>query len=48
MGIYWDFTQGKELKNRETKRCLEIKKDTLIIQECSGQRWEVQHVIKDF
>ncbi|KAK1888375.1 putative polypeptide N-acetylgalactosaminyltransferase 8 [Dissostichus eleginoides] len=48
MGIYWDFTQGKELKNRETKRCLEIKKDTLVIQECSGQRWEVQHIIKAF
>ncbi|CAI5686398.1 unnamed protein product [Oreochromis niloticus] len=26
MGIYWDFTQGNELKNRQTKRCLEIKK----------------------
>ncbi|XP_041795319.1 probable polypeptide N-acetylgalactosaminyltransferase 8 [Chelmon rostratus] len=48
MGIYWDFTQGKELKNRETKRCLEIKKKQLLIQECSGQRWEIQNIIKAF
>lgn len=48
MGIYWDFTQGKELKNKETKRCLEIKNSKLIIQECSGQRWEIQNIIKPF
>ncbi|XP_044212962.1 probable polypeptide N-acetylgalactosaminyltransferase 8 [Thunnus albacares] len=48
MGIYWDFTQGKELKNRQTKRCLEIIKGELLIQECSGQRWEIQNIIKAF
>uniref|UniRef100_UPI0037E72B73 probable polypeptide N-acetylgalactosaminyltransferase 8 isoform X2 n=1 Tax=Semicossyphus pulcher TaxID=241346 RepID=UPI0037E72B73 len=48
MGIHWDFTQGKELKNRETKRCLEIIKKQLIIQECSGQRWEMENIIKPF
>lgn len=48
MGIYWDFTQGKEMKNRQTKRCLEIKNQKLVIQECSGQRWEIQNVIKAF
>ncbi|KAM8751213.1 putative polypeptide N-acetylgalactosaminyltransferase 8 [Acanthopagrus schlegelii] len=48
MGIYWDFTQGKELKNRETQRCLEIKYNKLIVQECSGQRWEIQNFIKTF
>lgn len=48
MGIYWDFTQGKEMKNRQTKRCLEIKEQKLVIQECSGQRWEIQNVIKAF
>ncbi|XP_072291832.1 probable polypeptide N-acetylgalactosaminyltransferase 8 [Eucyclogobius newberryi] len=47
-GIYWDFSQGKELKNRETKRCLEIHKSKLLIQECTGQMWEVQNMIKDF
>ncbi|XP_037624507.1 probable polypeptide N-acetylgalactosaminyltransferase 8 [Sebastes umbrosus] len=48
MGIYWDFTQGKEVKNKQTKRCLEIIKGQLLIQECSGQRWEIQNIIKAF
>ncbi|KAL7402767.1 hypothetical protein ABVT39_019748 [Epinephelus coioides] len=48
MGIYWDFTQGKELKNKQTKRCLEIINGKLLIQECSGQRWEIQNIIKAF
>ncbi|XP_039988542.1 probable polypeptide N-acetylgalactosaminyltransferase 8 [Xiphias gladius] len=48
MGIYWDFTQGKEMKNRQTKRCLEIKDGKLLIQGCSGQRWEIQNIIKAF
>ncbi|KAF7655190.1 hypothetical protein LDENG_00059780 [Lucifuga dentata] len=48
MGIHWDFSQGKELKNRQTKRCLEIKDQKLVIQECTGQRWEVKHIIKAF
>ncbi|XP_075938422.1 putative polypeptide N-acetylgalactosaminyltransferase 8 [Anarhichas minor] len=48
MGIYWDFTQGKEMRSRETKRCLEIKNSKLLIQECSGQRWKIQHIIKPF
>nr|XP_040019726.1 probable polypeptide N-acetylgalactosaminyltransferase 8 [Gasterosteus aculeatus aculeatus] len=48
MGIYWDLTQGKEMKNRDSKKCLEIKKGKLLIQECSGQRWEIQNIIKPF
>ncbi|XP_071382813.1 probable polypeptide N-acetylgalactosaminyltransferase 8 isoform X1 [Centroberyx affinis] len=48
MGIYWDFTQGKEMKNRQTKRCLEIIKSKLVVQECTGQRWEAQNIIKAF
>ncbi|XP_069561488.1 probable polypeptide N-acetylgalactosaminyltransferase 8 [Brachyistius frenatus] len=48
MGIYWNFTQGKQLRNRQTKRCLEIKQGNLLIQECSGQRWEIQNIIKAF
>ncbi|XP_059190690.1 probable polypeptide N-acetylgalactosaminyltransferase 8 [Centropristis striata] len=48
MGIYWNFTQGKELKNKQTERCLEIKNGKLLIQECSGQRWEIQNIIKAF
>ncbi|XP_028263779.1 probable polypeptide N-acetylgalactosaminyltransferase 8 [Parambassis ranga] len=46
MGIYWDFSQGKEMRNRQTKRCLEIKNSKLLIQECTGQRWEIQNIIK--
>lgn len=48
MGIYWDFTQGNELKNRQTKRCLEIINQKLLIQECTGQRWQSKHIIKPF
>ncbi|CAL9697217.1 unnamed protein product [Knipowitschia caucasica] len=48
MSIFWDFSQGKELKNRETQRCLEIHDSKLLIQECTGQKWEVQNVIKAF
>uniref|UniRef100_A0A669BHI7 Polypeptide N-acetylgalactosaminyltransferase n=1 Tax=Oreochromis niloticus TaxID=8128 RepID=A0A669BHI7_ORENI len=48
MGIYWDFTQGKELKNRQTKRCLEIINQKLLIQECTGQRWQSQNIVKPF
>ncbi|XP_059917208.1 probable polypeptide N-acetylgalactosaminyltransferase 8 [Gadus macrocephalus] len=47
-GIDWDFTQGKELKNKQTGRCLEIIKSKLLVQECTGQRWEIQNVIKPF
>ncbi|XP_043980631.1 probable polypeptide N-acetylgalactosaminyltransferase 8 [Gambusia affinis] len=48
MGIYWDFSQGKQLKNRQTKRCLEIVNKVLVIQECTGQSWKIQNLIKDF
>ncbi|CAL8293436.1 unnamed protein product [Boreogadus saida] len=48
IAIYWDFTQGKELKNKQTGRCLEIVKGKLLLQECTGQRWEIQNVIKPF
>ncbi|XP_029008748.1 probable polypeptide N-acetylgalactosaminyltransferase 8 [Betta splendens] len=48
MGTYWDFTQGKELKNRHTKRCLEIKNAKLLVQPCSGQVWQIEHMLKMF
>ncbi|KAG7271052.1 hypothetical protein CRUP_037951, partial [Coryphaenoides rupestris] len=41
IGIYWDFTQGKEIKNKQTGRCLEIIKGKLVLQQCTGQRWEI-------
>ncbi|CAB1345936.1 unnamed protein product [Coregonus sp. 'balchen'] len=51
--MLWDFQQGKAIQNRQTKKCLEIAPgdDTyyqLIIQECSGQHWKIQNLIKDF
>ncbi|XP_034032935.1 probable polypeptide N-acetylgalactosaminyltransferase 8 isoform X3 [Thalassophryne amazonica] len=48
MGIYWDFTQGKQLKNRLTKRCVEVINSKLVMQKCTGQSWEVQKIIKAF
>ncbi|XP_043823552.1 probable polypeptide N-acetylgalactosaminyltransferase 8 [Dromiciops gliroides] len=49
---HWDFKQGGAIINRGTKRCLEIQQDatgshTLILQECTGQMWNIQHVIRD-
>ncbi|XP_052399304.1 probable polypeptide N-acetylgalactosaminyltransferase 8 isoform X2 [Carassius gibelio] len=53
LSIYWDFSQGNAIKNRNTNRCLEIGQGAdsyyyLILQTCTGQRWTIQHVIKDF
>lgn len=50
--LLWDFNPGGQIQNRETKRCLEIVNDKngdyqLILQQCSGQRWNVQHVIRE-
>ncbi|XP_073799094.1 probable polypeptide N-acetylgalactosaminyltransferase 8 isoform X2 [Danio rerio] len=52
LSIYWDFTQGNAIKNRNTNRCLEIGQGpnsdyALILQTCTGQTWTIQHVIKD-
>ncbi|CAN9498721.1 unnamed protein product [Ophioblennius macclurei] len=48
MGVHWDFSQGHQIKNRKTLRCLEIKEEKLLTRECSGQKWEVQQIIKPF
>ncbi|XP_056106951.1 probable polypeptide N-acetylgalactosaminyltransferase 8 [Rhinichthys klamathensis goyatoka] len=53
LSIYWDFTQGNAVRNRKTNRCLEIGQGQdsyyhLILQTCTGQKWTIQHVIKDF
>ncbi|KAG9280566.1 putative polypeptide N-acetylgalactosaminyltransferase 8 [Astyanax mexicanus] len=49
---YWDFKQGHAIKNRDTGRCLEIALGPdgyhqLYIQDCSGQRWMIQYIIRD-
>lgn len=48
--MHWDFRQGGPIINRGTKRCLEIAQGEnffyqLIVQRCSGQGWNIQHVI---
>ncbi|XP_074554531.1 putative polypeptide N-acetylgalactosaminyltransferase 8 [Halichoeres trimaculatus] len=50
--MLWDFKQGGQIQNRETKRCLEVVKGEdgfykLVIQECTGQIWKIQYVIKE-
>ncbi|KAJ3596549.1 hypothetical protein NHX12_002954 [Muraenolepis orangiensis] len=43
IGIYWDFTQGKEIKNKQTGRCLEIIKAKLVQQWRDGRLYR-QHL----
>ncbi|XP_007228415.2 probable polypeptide N-acetylgalactosaminyltransferase 8 [Astyanax mexicanus] len=50
--MHWDFKQGQAIKNRDTKRCLEIAQGAdsyyhLIIQDCTGQHWTIQHLIQN-
>uniref|UniRef100_UPI0037E8749E probable polypeptide N-acetylgalactosaminyltransferase 8 n=1 Tax=Semicossyphus pulcher TaxID=241346 RepID=UPI0037E8749E len=49
--LLWDFKQGGQIQNKETKRCLEVAKGDdgyykLVVQQCTGQSWKIQHVIK--
>ncbi|XP_063073129.1 probable polypeptide N-acetylgalactosaminyltransferase 8 isoform X2 [Engraulis encrasicolus] len=44
---YWDIKDDSVIQNRQTKRCLEVKDSKLVMQECSGQRWKIQHMIKE-
>lgn len=44
--------QGHAIRNKATNRCLEISQGEnyhymLIIQECTGQSWRIQHHIKE-
>ncbi|TSS60396.1 putative polypeptide N-acetylgalactosaminyltransferase 8 [Bagarius yarrelli] len=48
MSIYWEFKQDGEMRNRQTKRCLEIHRNALVLQNCSGQRWNIQYIIRPF
>ncbi|XP_051548975.1 probable polypeptide N-acetylgalactosaminyltransferase 8 [Myxocyprinus asiaticus] len=53
LSIYWNFTQGHEIRNKNTNRCLEIAQGEdsyyyLLLQTCTGQKWRIQHVVKDF
>ncbi|XP_071361574.1 probable polypeptide N-acetylgalactosaminyltransferase 8 [Trachinotus anak] len=51
--MHWDFKQGQAIRNKATKRCLEVAQGEnsyyeLIIQQCSGQSWRIQHLVKSF
>ncbi|XP_029378272.1 probable polypeptide N-acetylgalactosaminyltransferase 8 [Echeneis naucrates] len=53
LSMHWDFKQGKEIKNKATKRCLEVAQGEnftyeLIIQKCSAQSWRIQHLVTNF
>uniref|UniRef100_A0A3P9M4W5 Polypeptide N-acetylgalactosaminyltransferase n=1 Tax=Oryzias latipes TaxID=8090 RepID=A0A3P9M4W5_ORYLA len=48
--MLWDFKQGGQIQNKQTKRCLEVAwgqdgNFKLVIEQCSGQSWKIQHVI---
>ncbi|XP_037316134.2 probable polypeptide N-acetylgalactosaminyltransferase 8 isoform X2 [Pungitius pungitius] len=50
--MLWDFQQDGPIRNRETKRCLEIVTAdrggsyALVVQRCTGQSWNIQYLIK--
>nr|XP_055048779.1 probable polypeptide N-acetylgalactosaminyltransferase 8 [Misgurnus anguillicaudatus] len=51
--IEWSFSQGQEIRNKNTSRCLEVAQGEdslyhLVIQNCTGQNWKIQHVVKEF
>lgn len=48
----FSFAQDGPIQNRETKRCLEVAMDEnnhykLVVQQCSGQKWNIQNLVKD-
>uniref|UniRef100_A0A3Q4HHJ6 Polypeptide N-acetylgalactosaminyltransferase n=1 Tax=Neolamprologus brichardi TaxID=32507 RepID=A0A3Q4HHJ6_NEOBR len=51
--MHWDFKQGQAIMNKATNRCLEIAQGAnfyyeLIIQQCSGQSWRIEHLVTSF
>ncbi|KAM6093508.1 putative polypeptide N-acetylgalactosaminyltransferase 8 [Chlamydotis macqueenii] len=53
LNLHWDFKQGSAIINRSTKRCLEITADNLVsyrlvMRTCTGQKWNIQHTVKDW
>ncbi|CAJ1057219.1 probable polypeptide N-acetylgalactosaminyltransferase 8 [Xyrichtys novacula] len=50
---HWDFKQGGAIRNNVTNRCLEVAQGEnlfyqLIIQQCSGQSWRIDHLVTSF
>ncbi|XP_070763618.1 probable polypeptide N-acetylgalactosaminyltransferase 8 [Enoplosus armatus] len=51
--MHWYFKQGQAIRNKATNRCLEVAQGEssyyeVIIQQCSGQSWRIQHLITSF
>lgn len=51
--MHWDFKQGQAIRNKATNRCLEIAQGEnsyyqVIIQQCSGQSWTFEHLVRNF
>ncbi|XP_034529060.1 probable polypeptide N-acetylgalactosaminyltransferase 8 [Notolabrus celidotus] len=50
--MLWDFKQGGQIQNKATKRCVEVAKGEdgfhrLVVQQCTGQVWKIQHLVKE-
>ncbi|KAL7402308.1 hypothetical protein ABVT39_012911 [Epinephelus coioides] len=53
LSVLVKLLQGQAIINKATKRCLEVTQGDdfnykLIIQQCSGQSWKIEHVITSF
>ncbi|XP_026166997.1 probable polypeptide N-acetylgalactosaminyltransferase 8 [Mastacembelus armatus] len=51
--MHWDFKQGQAIINKATKRCLEVAQGEssyyeLVIQQCTGQGWRIEHLVTSF
>ncbi|KAA0724476.1 putative polypeptide N-acetylgalactosaminyltransferase 8 [Triplophysa tibetana] len=51
--MQWNFSQGTSIINKNTNRCLEIAQGEdsyyyLVLQKCTGQKWRIQHAVKEF
>ncbi|KAI7812077.1 putative polypeptide N-acetylgalactosaminyltransferase 8, partial [Triplophysa rosa] len=51
--MQWNFSQGQAIINKNTSRCLEIAQGEdsyyyLVLQKCTGQKWRIQHAVKEF
>lgn len=45
------YSQKGQIQNRESKKCLEVAMDEdgyykLVVQQCSGQSWKIENLIK--
>ncbi|XP_032894736.1 polypeptide N-acetylgalactosaminyltransferase 18 isoform X2 [Amblyraja radiata] len=53
MRLHWQFTQGGSVRNRISKKCLEIEENSesvygyqLLLQKCSGQKWTISNILR--